>query len=373
MEAAGTPKTGRGGVLAVVGAVLAALLFWWLGPAAGEIALVVQVNPAGATVRLLEPRVADAEIVATRGEARFAGLPHGAKVRATVSAKDYVQEVLDVTLPKEGVEHAVRVALERESGLYTVRTEPPGALLYVDGKAAGQAPAVLNDLAPGPHELSAHLAGYEKGVLQFVVKAGGHEELRLVLKPLPREDAGPPPGEEGDVPEGFARVVVTSTHPSRFLLGNYFLGYGTAVSRDVRPGTHRVAARADGRGTKWQMVELAEGDVKEIDFAFDEDPLDKAFDATNPSKPIYWVIRGGNIRNEGRYGDAVSHFKKALELDPNDVEAHRQLSRTYPALKQWDEAIEHAERYLELDPAAPDAQFTKDLLAKFREMKAAGE
>lgn len=373
MEQASTPKTGRGGVIAVVGAVIAALLFWWLGPSGGEIALVVRVNPAGASVRVVEPRLEKSEVVATQGEARFSGLSHGARVRATVSAKGFVQEVVDVHLPAKGAQHVVTVALKRESGLYTVRSEPDGAFLYVDGKAAGVAPTVLSDLPPGGHELTAHLEGYEKASLKFVVEPGGHKELRVVLKPLPGQDAGPAVDEDDEVPEGFARVVLSSTHEARFFLGNYVLGYGKHLSRDVRPGAHRVAARAEGRGTKWEMVELAEGEVKRVEFTFDEDPLEKAFDATDPSKPIYWVIRGGNIRNEGRYGDAVDHFKKAIELDPNDAEAHRQLSRTYPALKKWDEAIEHAERYLELDPAAPDAPFTRELLAKFREMKAAEE
>lgn len=372
MEQASTPKTGRAGVLSVVGAVLAALIFWALGPSGGEIALVVQVNPAGATVRLLDARPDVGEVVATRGEARFDGLSHGAVVKATISAKGFVQEVLEVKLPSEGAEHRESVSLKRESGLYTVRSEPDGALLYVDGKAAGVAPAVLTDLAPGAHELSAHKDGYEKATLKFDVEPGAHRELRVVLEPLAGFDAGPPAAAE-DVPDGYARLVVKSTHTARFFLGNYVLGHGMETKRDVKPGSHRVAARADGRGTKWEMVELVEGEVEEVSFSFDEDPLDKAMDATDPSKPLYWVIRGGTIRNEGRYGDAVDHFKRALELDPDDVESHRQLSRTYPALKQWDKAIHHAEKYLELDPAAPDGKLTRDLLEKYREMKAAAE
>ena len=96
-------------------------------------------------------------------------------------------------------------------------------------------------------------------------------------------------------------------------------------------------------------------------------------DATDPSKPVYWTIRGGNIRNEGQYGSAVDMFKKALELDPNDVVSHRQLSRTYPALKLWDEAIEHAEKYLELSPGAPDAKFTRELIKEFKARRDAGD
>ncbi len=370
MEQVSTPKTGRAGVLSVVGAVLAALIFWWLGPSGGEIALVVRVDPAGATVRLLEPALQDGERVATQGEARFEGLPLGARVKATVSAKGFVQEVLQLRLPDEGSEHTASVKLKRESGLYTVRSEPGGALLYIDGEAAGVAPTVLNDLTPGPHELSAHKEGYQKATKTFVVEPGAHRELRIVLQPLPGQDAGPDEGAGDEVPEGYGRLIVTSTHDSRFFLGNYVLGFGKETTRNVKPGKHRVAARAEGRGTKWEMVELSEGEVAEVSFRFDEDPLEKAFDATDPSTPLYWTIRGGNIRNEGKYGDAIDHFNKALELDPSYVEGHRQLSRTYPALKQWDKAIFHAEKYLELDPAAPDAQFTRELLEKFREMKA---
>lgn len=377
MEQASAPKTGRAAIVAVVGAALAALIFALLGPSGGHIALVVKVDPAGATVRLLEPKARSgtaSEVVATQGEARFDGLPLGASARVTVSAPGFMQEVLTVSLPKVGTEHVARVKLKRESGLYTVRSEPDGALLYVDGKAAGVAPAVLTDLVPGTHELSAHLEGYEKTTLQFVVEPGGHKEVRVVLKALEGYDAGPAAVvDEGDVPAGYARVVLTSTHKARFFLNNYVLGYATNLSRDVKPGNHRIAARAEGRGTKWEMIDLAEGEVKEVAFSFDEDPTEKAFQAQDPSKPLYWTIRGGTIRNEGKYGDAVDHFKKALELDPNDIESHRQLSRTYPAMKDWDGAIKHAERYLELSPAAPDAAFTRELIGKFKELKAAQE
>lgn len=366
------PRAGAAALIAIAFALVSAGAFWWLGQRGDEVALVVVVEPAGATVRLLEPRLEKgAEVVATGGEARFAGLSAGDRVKATVSAKGYSQEVLELRLPSGAAEHRVRVALKRETGLYTVRSEPSGALLHIDGKPAGIAPAVLSDLAPGQHELSAHLDGYEKHALTFEVEAGAHKEIRLVLVPLAADaDAGPAAASD-DIAEGWGRVVVKSSHPARFLLDNYVLGFGSETSRNAAPGSHRVAAHAEGRGTKWEMVEIVEGETTEVSFSFDEDPVEKAFDATDPAKPLYWVIRGGNIRNEGKYGDAVEHFKKALELDPNDVTAHRQLSRTFPALRDWEGAIEHAERYLELSPGAPDAAFTRELLSTYREKLAA--
>ena len=74
-----------------------------------------------------------------------------------------------------------------------------------------------------------------------------------------------------------------------------------------------------------------------------------------------------SIRNDGRYGEAVNHFKRALEIDPDEWRAHRQLGRTLPGLKRYTEAIYHNERYLELNPESPDAKFTKELLVTLRQ------
>jgi hypothetical protein len=369
-------RTGAASAIAVVFAIAAALVFWFSGQAKAELALVVKVDPAGATVRLVEPHMPEGttvEVRAASGVARFEGLPAGERVRATASAKGFVQAVIDETLPAKGPEHTVSVKLKRETGLYTVRTEPAGALLYLDGKPVGQAPRALTDVTPGAHELSAHLEGFEKGELSFVAEAGGYKELVITLVALPAADGGPSVAAEDKGPaDGYGRIVGTSTHEARWLMNNYVLGVGKRVLRDVPPGTHRITAKAEGRGTKYKMIDVDEGETLEVEFEFLEDPLEKALDATDPSKPIYWTVRGGTIRNEGRYGAAIEHFNKALELDPEDITAHRQLSRTYPALKDWDKAIFHAKRYLELEPAAPDAEFTEGLIEEMEKLKLSG-
>ena len=62
-------------------------------------------------------------------------------------------------------------------------------------------------------------------------------------------------------------------------------------------------------------------------------------------------------------------FQKALEIDPDYVNAHRQLAVTLPALKEWDQAIYHMERFLELDPAVPNAEFYRGMILRFQEEK----
>ena len=100
-----TGRTGAASAIAIVGAIIAVLVFWFSGQAKAELALVVKVDPAGATVRLVEPKMAGdyaTEQRATQGSVRFEHLPAGQRVRATASAKGYVQEVIDVVLPAKG-------------------------------------------------------------------------------------------------------------------------------------------------------------------------------------------------------------------------------------------------------------------------------
>lgn len=360
------------GVLRAVSAVLAVaavLAFVLLSSPAARTTVVVAVDPAGALIRVLEPSIEHAEVVAARGEARFEGVPAGTQLRLLATAKGYEQAVVTRQLPLSGGEVRVEVKLASENALYTVVSEPAGAMIYVDGRPVGRAPAVADRVTPGSHVIEARLEGYEGRSLEIEASAGEHRRVRLALTALPEVlDAGPAPKDE-PLPPGFARLTVHSTHPARFFVNNAVLGYGTRATRQVPQGRQRITARADGRGTQWQMVDVQDQGDHVVRFEFDEDPIEKAFEATDPQKPLYWLIRGGNIRGEGRYGDSVAHFKKALELKPareDEIEIHRQLSRTLPALQRWDEAIEHTEQYLALAPESPDAPFARELLAELR-------
>lgn len=348
------------------------LVFWLLGAAPAKTRVIVSVSPVGASVRLVEPRRNAEDKVAATGEVRFEGegLYGGAKVRVAASAKGYRQALVEEVLPKEGGDHRISIRLVSETAFYTIRSNPAGAMIYFDGRAVGVAPAVVDEVVAGTHEVSGHLQGFEVAKLSVEASAGEHREIVLELSALPTVgDAGVPDDAGAAIPDGHARLVVTSTHVARFFYNNAVIGYGRTANAVVPEGRHRVTARAEGRGTKWEMVTIEDQGTYNVHFAFDEDPMERAFEATDPNKPLYWLIRGGNTRGEGKYGDAVAYFEKALELDPSPadrIELHRQLSRTHPALKNWDEAIRHTEKYLELSPEAPDAAFSRELLAEFR-------
>lgn len=71
-----------------------------------------------------------------------------------------------------------------------LETDPPGARAYLDGFYLGQTPLATPPLEGGRRVLRLELAGYEP--LEEVVVLDRNLELRLALKPLPKEEAKPP-------------------------------------------------------------------------------------------------------------------------------------------------------------------------------------
>jgi tetratricopeptide (TPR) repeat protein len=52
----------------------------------------------------------------------------------------------------------------------------------------------------------------------------------------------------------------------------------------------------------------------------------------------------------GRLGDAVAHYRKAIELNPSDEELHNNLGNLQGRLGRFQEAIEELEKALSLAP-----------------------
>lgn len=62
--------------------------------------------------------------------------------------------------------------------------------------------------------------------------------------------------------------------------------------------------------------------------------------------------------NQGRFEDAVEHFQRALELDPENKTSLMSLASTYAALKQFDEALVGFRRVLEVAGRDADASIS---------------
>lgn len=367
------PRPSNGAMLAFVGALVSLALFFAARPANTPLSLVVQVQPGDAVVRVLHPGIAwvgPDEVTARAGEARFSAVPRGAGVRVVVSAPGFQQGSQAVMLAREGAEQRVMLALQPDAATLSVTSVPAGATLILDGKPMGRAPLLVSSILPGPHQLRATLTGHVDRELSFSVSPGEPRDVVVSLAPLSSSPENPnavPLASPLDEPaEGRARLRLRSTHTARFLVGDFVIATGLEAQADVMPGQHRVGANAIDRGFQWQLITVAEKEERDVEFSFPEDPLTRAQAATDPREALHWIVKGGSARGEGGYGEAVGYFRKALELEPNNVSAHRELARTLPGTEDWEGALRHAERYLELDPAAPDADFTREIIAELK-------
>jgi len=64
----------------------------------------------------------------------------------------------------------------------------------------------------------------------------------------------------------------------------------------------------------------------------------------------FMVYKGGQYLKMFNYEEAITFFDKALELEPNNVEALYQKANAFSALEKYNEAIEYYEKVLNIEP-----------------------
>jgi TolB-like protein/Flp pilus assembly protein TadD len=80
----------------------------------------------------------------------------------------------------------------------------------------------------------------------------------------------------------------------------------------------------------------------------------------NPYPPPYYYLHMGNAyRHVGRYEDAISWYKKSLQVSPNIQGAHVGLSSCYSILGRQDEARSAAQELLRVNPKFAVEAWTK--------------
>jgi|GEM_PF-802828 len=69
-------------------------------------------------------------------------------------------------------------------GSLTVKTTPPGAFIFIDGKLRGASPITLSDLRSGGHQLKGTKEGYKELVQQVTIMPYATENLHWNLEPI---------------------------------------------------------------------------------------------------------------------------------------------------------------------------------------------
>jgi serine/threonine protein kinase/Tfp pilus assembly protein PilF len=70
----------------------------------------------------------------------------------------------------------------------------------------------------------------------------------------------------------------------------------------------------------------------------------------NPNQVIAHQWYGLYLSAMGRAEEALAHFKRAVELDPLNLTAHTNLATGYETARQYDQALEQFKQTLEIDP-----------------------
>ena len=88
----------------------------------------------------------------------------------------------------------------------------------------------------------------------------------------------------------------------------------------------------------------------------------------NPfASTFYYDNLGDALRNTGRFEEAVSAYKKAVQLAANNIFAHVSLAATYSMIKREKEAYAEAAEVLRINPRFSLDHWEKTLRAAFKD------
>jgi hypothetical protein len=198
-------------------------------------------------------------------------------------------------------------------GKLNVTSEPPGALVIVDGVVRGETPAVVDDVPAGPNEVMVRMRGFAPAVTTVEVNGGGEEQrVEQTLArydndpyvPLAqaREDLGADaaPGPLLDAAHAVKVDLVTAVRLAP-AAGHLTV---TAFLYDARP--RRLLRKAVATGSTDQAEELGRKAAVEL---FTGVRLDGTFVAPPPPKqPSLW--------SRMRLGERMGEFYRSRAFWP---------------------------------------------------------
>ena len=188
----------------------------------------------------------------------FTHVPFGShQVSATLDNYEPIKQDVQV---RRGMSSEIHLQLKpiQEIPVLSVQTEPPGALILLDGKPPQLPPDRFTHVPFGPHQLSVNLDKYEPITQDIQVSAGMQSEIRLQLK-LRQEPRNPT----------FQRLLADAQlgDPIAMMkVGRLYLKRGTpdddvegfnwlnraynAPNRNLEAGAYVADCYLSGRGTK---------------------------------------------------------------------------------------------------------------------------
>jgi len=173
-----------------------------------------------------------------------------------------------VVTPKEPA------AAPQFTGRVLVRSTPPGARVFVDGKDRGQTPAAVSDLARGEHRIRVVRDGYTSAERRVVLTPS--EPLQSLTVPLAREPrvalkrtapaavpVAPKPSEVQSTEPG-TLVIDSRPQGATVSVDGRAVGTTPITIGDVRAGNHSVQITRDGYRTWSASVDIKGGEQNRV-------------------------------------------------------------------------------------------------------------
>lgn len=203
-------------------------------------------QPAGLVLLTSHPVGAEIEINgAHRGKTPLllTDLPFG-KYRLKASALGYLNRDVEFAVENRTPQQ-VRVTLTSDSAVLTIKTEPPGASVKVNGLSKGETPCTLDRLPAGDNEVVLSLPGHV--VYRSIIKlqANQEETVEVPLKPLPA-----------------VLSVVTIPTGARLFVDEKLSGQSPLTLDAIEVGSHVVRAELDGYTPVSRTLEFQQGEKK---------------------------------------------------------------------------------------------------------------
>lgn len=120
--------------------------------------------------------------------------------------------------------------------------------------------------------------------------------------------------------------------------------------------TYRALGKTDQAGDELRLFEKNKNRVPPAD-----DPLLAKVRALNRSA-VYQVQFGAELERQGKLEESATAHEKALEIDPNLVQARINLIELYGRLGQFEKAEEHYRAAIRIDPGSADSYYNYGVL-----------
>jgi hypothetical protein len=200
----------------------------------------------------------------------------------------------------------LRARVAERSGFLSLRVEPDGAEVFVDGAAFGVAPVpALRRVNAGKHEIRVVKAGFEPFLQTVQVASDGKAVVSVALV---RESA-----------VGAVRVRDESGQPIHVIVDGVDVG-PAPLERELTPGKHTIAGAGVDRVAPERELEIARGRTVEVVLA--SRPLQASLKLkTSDGKGVIRV--DGAVVGEGAYDGSVRLGVHRLEVSRDGFQPWR--------------------------------------------------